>query len=64
MTFWKPGTVAPGSDELIPIKSSTFDRETEKEISSGSDIILSQFSTQKLSIQQQRVRLPIYQNSM
>lgn len=58
MAFWKPGTVAPGSDVPVPTKSSAIDREVEK------DPTFAVFNPlQNLSLQQQRLRLPIFQNS-
>lgn len=55
MTFWKPGTIAPGSNELA-VKSSTLDRENEIE-----NQVSVYNPNAKLTLQQQRIRLPIYQ---
>lgn len=57
MAFWKPGTIAPGSQQPA-IKESQLDRENEKEVEV---MVYNPFGS--LSIQQQRVRLPIYQYS-
>jgi hypothetical protein len=54
MTFWKPGTIAPGSD----IEATQLDRETEKE---ANFIVYNKH--ENLSINAQRARLPIFQNS-
>ena len=48
MSFWKPGTIAPGS---------TVDRE------GASDELLQYNPFEGLTIQQQRMRLPIFRNS-
>lgn len=56
MTFWKPGTVAPGSEELAE-KTSALDRENEAE----SNVTQTYNPNAKLSIQQQKLRLPIFQ---
>ena len=59
MAFWKPGTVAPGSNVPVPTKGqSTQDRENEAE---GNYVVFNPNSG--LSLQQQRIRLPIFQNS-
>lgn len=51
MTFWKPGTIAPGSD---------IDRESV--IERGEAEIIPYNSISGLSLQQQRICLPIYKN--
>jgi ATP-dependent RNA helicase DDX35 len=59
MAFWKPGTVAPGSTVAVPTKGQSIeDRENEKE---GNYVVFNPNSG--ISLQQQRVRLPIFQNS-
>ncbi|TPX58828.1 hypothetical protein SpCBS45565_g07893 [Spizellomyces sp. 'palustris'] len=51
MAFWKPGTVAPGSN---------IDRETERE---ADESVVAQYNANEgLAINQQRLRLPIYKN--
>jgi hypothetical protein len=55
MTFWKPGTIAPGSD----IEVTQLDRESEKEAN-----IIVYNKNEHLSINVQRARLPISQNRM
>jgi ATP-dependent RNA helicase DDX35 len=52
LSFWKPGTVGPGS---------TLDRATEAE-AEGNLVISSSISSQ--SLQYQRERLPIFKHSM
>ena len=53
MAFWKPGTIAPGSD---------IDRETALE-KDESDFISFNPLAAGLSLQQQRVRLPVFKIS-
>jgi ATP-dependent RNA helicase DDX35 len=50
--FWKPGTIAPGS---------SIDRETERE---SEETLLNVYRdiSSRLTIQQQRERLPIYKH--
>lgn len=63
MAFWKPGTLGPGLAE--PTSSSVIsggDRETEVEKERGSDYIVYN-PWHSLSINQQRVKLPIFQYS-
>lgn len=59
MAFWKPGTIAPGSNVPVPsTKSSAIDRENEKETN------MAVYNPNAgLSFQQQRMRLPIFENS-
>ncbi len=51
MAFWKPGTVAPGSNQL----KSALDRENDKE-----GAVIAHANVKGLTLQQQRVRLPIF----
>ncbi|ELR18629.1 premRNA splicing factor, putative [Acanthamoeba castellanii str. Neff] len=53
--FWKPGAVAP--EGLCGIGTGQFDRETEKE-----DLFVVFNANEKLSLSQQRQRLPIFKN--
>jgi ATP-dependent RNA helicase DDX35 len=55
MSFWKPGTIAPGSD----IEATQLDRETEKEAN-----VVVYNKHENLSINAQRARLPIFQNKI
>jgi len=61
MSFWKPGTIAPGSTELVSRISSEEDREIVKE---SQEVILNVFSKRSISIQQQRLMLPVYQHRL
>lgn len=62
MAFWKPGTIAPGSEVLAPSKnSSQLDRENEKDASTETTNFVYN-PNKKYSLQQQRIRLPIFQN--
>lgn len=70
MAFWRPGTVAPGSDQrkensttisqIANYATSTIDREVEKE--GGVSAVYN--PNQSLSLQQQRIRLPIYHHRL
>lgn len=57
MAFWRPGTIAPGSNVPVP-KSSQLDREQEKD----EDVAVYNPNS-NVAIQKQRMMLPIYQHS-
>jgi hypothetical protein len=64
MTFWKPGAKAPGLEP--PPRKSFLDRENEKDgegADSSSTGFLVYNPNANLGMQQQRMRLPIFQNS-
>jgi ATP-dependent RNA helicase DDX35 len=73
MTFWKPGTIAPGEEtkrisssstsagSSIPLyASSQLDRDVENE--GGSSFVYN--PNRNLSLQQQRLRLPVYHHRL
>ncbi|CAG8532054.1 4999_t:CDS:10 [Paraglomus brasilianum] len=60
MTFWKPGTIAPGKYTCISAIRINVDREAERE--SNETIVTFADRQSTLSIQQQRQILPIYKS--